>query len=151
MFREAWLISRERPLHRTRSARSSAPLPRSRSDTRGLLLSLSLLGYLLRGPPLDRSPLVLPNTIQAGLGDAVVLVPPSVSRARGPLDSTLVLQILDGIVVAEAVRIDAGALSRRLQGQVGSWRERLRSVVLWAISSVGFSFYLANFADYGVT
>jgi membrane protein len=25
------------------------------------------------------------------------------------------------------------------------------SVVLWAISSVGFSFYLANFADYGVT
>jgi membrane protein len=24
-------------------------------------------------------------------------------------------------------------------------------VVLWAISSVGFSFYLANFADYGVT
>jgi membrane protein len=25
------------------------------------------------------------------------------------------------------------------------------SVVLWAISSVGFSIYLANFADYGVT
>ena len=25
------------------------------------------------------------------------------------------------------------------------------SVVLWAISSVGFSFYLANFADYGIT
>ena len=25
------------------------------------------------------------------------------------------------------------------------------AVVLWAISSVGFSFYLANFADYGVT
>jgi membrane protein len=24
-------------------------------------------------------------------------------------------------------------------------------VVLWAISSVGFSFYLANFANYGVT
>jgi membrane protein len=24
-------------------------------------------------------------------------------------------------------------------------------VVLWAVSSVGFSFYLANFADYGVT
>jgi membrane protein len=24
-------------------------------------------------------------------------------------------------------------------------------VVLWANSSVGFSFYLANFADYGVT
>ena len=62
---------------------------------------------------MDRSPLVLPNTIQAGLGDAVVFVPPGVSRARGPLDSTLVLQVLDGIVVAEAVRIDAGALSRR--------------------------------------
>jgi membrane protein len=38
-------------------------------------------------------------------------------------------------------------------------RQRFRSVglgaalaaVLWAISSVGFSFYLANFADYGVT
>src|SRR5919107_1635519 len=38
-------------------------------------------------------------------------------------------------------------------------RQRYRSVgpgaalcvVLWAISSVGFSFYLANFADYGVT
>jgi membrane protein len=38
-------------------------------------------------------------------------------------------------------------------------RQRIRSVVpgaalsvvLWAISSVGFSFYLANFADYGVT
>jgi membrane protein len=37
--------------------------------------------------------------------------------------------------------------------------QRLRSVVigaalavvLWAICSVGFSFYLANFADYGVT
>jgi membrane protein len=25
------------------------------------------------------------------------------------------------------------------------------AVVLWAISSVGFSFYLANFANYGVT
>jgi membrane protein len=25
------------------------------------------------------------------------------------------------------------------------------AVVLWAISSVGFSFYLANFADYGAT
>jgi membrane protein len=25
------------------------------------------------------------------------------------------------------------------------------AVALWAISSVGFSFYLANFADYGVT
>jgi membrane protein len=25
------------------------------------------------------------------------------------------------------------------------------AVVLWAIASVGFSFYLANFADYGVT
>jgi membrane protein len=38
-------------------------------------------------------------------------------------------------------------------------RQRIRSVVpgaalsvvLWAISSVGFSFYLANFANYGVT
>jgi membrane protein len=38
-------------------------------------------------------------------------------------------------------------------------KQRIRSVVpgaalcmmLWAISSVGFSFYLANFADYGVT
>jgi membrane protein len=38
-------------------------------------------------------------------------------------------------------------------------RQRFRSVVvgaalavvLWAISSVGFSIYLANFADYGVT
>jgi len=38
-------------------------------------------------------------------------------------------------------------------------RQRLRAVglgaalavVLWAVSSVGFSFYLANFADYGVT
>jgi membrane protein len=38
-------------------------------------------------------------------------------------------------------------------------KERFRSVVLgaalavvlWAISSVGFSFYLANFANYGVT
>jgi membrane protein len=37
--------------------------------------------------------------------------------------------------------------------------QRLRSVVpgaalcvvLWAVSSVGFSFYLANFADYGLT
>jgi membrane protein len=25
------------------------------------------------------------------------------------------------------------------------------AVVLWAISSVGFSFYLANFANYGIT
>jgi membrane protein len=25
------------------------------------------------------------------------------------------------------------------------------AVVLWAVSSVGFSIYLANFADYGVT
>ncbi len=58
--------------------------------------------------------------LQAALGDAVVLVPPSVSRTRVPLDGTLVLQLLDGIVVADTVRPDARASSRHVQGQVGT-------------------------------
>src|SRR3712207_6374731 len=117
MFREAWLIRRERTLRWIRSARSSAPLPRSRSDTSAP--SLYALSCFLRNP-LNRSPLALPSTIQAALGDGVVLVLPCVSRTRGPLDGALVLQLLDGIVVADTVRPDARALSRRFQGQVGS-------------------------------
>jgi hypothetical protein len=66
-----------------------------------------------------------PQHLEAPLGDDVVLVSPGVSRTRDPLDGALVLQFLDGIVVAEIVRVNAGASSRRFQGQVGSWRERL--------------------------
>jgi hypothetical protein len=50
-----------------------------------------------------------PQHLQAALGDEVVLVPPGVSRALVPLDGSLVLQILDGIVVALSVRSDTGA------------------------------------------
>src|SRR5215203_7428367 len=73
IFREAWLMLRERPLHRTRSARICAALSRSRTDIRP---PLSPPGCFVRGLPL-----VLPGTLQAALGDDVALVPPGVPRA----------------------------------------------------------------------
>jgi hypothetical protein len=42
----------------------------------------------------------LPQHLQAPLGDDVALVPPGVTRTVVPLDGPLVLQFLDGIVVA---------------------------------------------------
>jgi hypothetical protein len=57
-----------------------------------------------------------PQHLQAALGDEVVLVPPGVSCARGPLDGSLVLQFLYGIVVALTVRVEAAAASRLFQG-----------------------------------
>jgi hypothetical protein len=54
MFREAWFILRELFVHQIRSARRSAALRRSRSGTRGLLLSI--LSELFLGHPFDRSP-----------------------------------------------------------------------------------------------
>ena len=54
--------------------------------------------------------------LQAPLGDEVVLFPPGVSRALVPLDGSLVLQFLDGIVVALTVRVEAAAASRLFQG-----------------------------------
>src|SRR5215216_5382127 len=84
IFREAWLMLRERPLHRTRSARICAALPpRSRTDIRP---PLSPPGCFVR-----RLPLVLPGTLQAALGDYVALVPPGVPRTLVPLDGPLVL------------------------------------------------------------
>jgi hypothetical protein len=91
MLREAWLMLRERPLHLMRSARSSAPLLRSRSDTHP---PLYLLRVLYRGVLGVFSPSPTQHPIQAALGDDVVLVPPGVSRTRVPFDSPLVLQLL---------------------------------------------------------
>jgi hypothetical protein len=42
----------------------------------------------------------MPSTIQAALGDYVVLVLSGVPRSLVPLDGALVLQILYGVVVA---------------------------------------------------
>jgi hypothetical protein len=42
----------------------------------------------------------MPGTIQAALGDDVVLVPSGVPRSLVPLDGALILQILNGVVVA---------------------------------------------------
>jgi hypothetical protein len=120
MFREAWLIRRERPLRWICSARSSAPLARSRSVTCSLLHSISS-GLLSSWEPLGPlSSRALPSIVQAALSDDAVLVFPGVSRTHGPLDGALVLQLLDGLVVADTVRPDANALSRCLQGQVRS-------------------------------
>src|ERR687897_486217 len=58
--------------------------------------------------------------LQATLGDEVVLVPPGVSRALVPLDGSLVLQVLYGIVVALTVRADAGAFGRFQKGEACS-------------------------------
>jgi hypothetical protein len=54
-------------------------------------------------------------------------VPHRNGEATGPdrLQGFDVLQLLDGIVVAETVRTDAHALRRRFQGHVRSWGERL--------------------------
>ena len=71
------------------------------------------------GNPLNR--LALPGTSQATLGFDVVLVPSGVPRPLVPLDGALVLQILDGIVVVEAVGVDPGAASSSFTGQGGSW------------------------------
>jgi hypothetical protein len=57
-----------------------------------------------------------PQHLQAALGDEVVLVPSGVSRALVPLDGSLVLQLLYGIVVALTVRVEAAAASRLFQG-----------------------------------
>src|SRR5918995_2500932 len=105
---------RERPLHLIRSARSSACLPRSRSDTRPLLLSL-----ILEQPRLTLSDSSSPSPtriIQASPGDEVVFVPPGVSRTGVPCDGTVVLQILYGVVVALTVRPDTGAFCRFQKG-----------------------------------
>src|SRR5215207_2518942 len=87
IFREAWLMLCERPLHRTRSARISAALSRSRTDIRPP--SLYLLWVVFLGDsPLDRSP--LPSTVQATLDDDLVLAPLGVSRTLVPLDGIVV-------------------------------------------------------------
>src|SRR5215217_8811832 len=117
MLLEARLMLRERPLHRTRSARSSAPLSRSRSDTRTPLpcnpqTTSAYPGWLYSGTT---------QVMQATLGDEVVLIPPGVWRTLVPLDCALVLQIVYGVVVALTVRSDTGAFSRFEKGEVGSW------------------------------
>ena len=43
---------------------------------------------------------VFPQHLQAAPGNEVVLIPPGVSRTLVPLDCALVLQILDGVVLA---------------------------------------------------
>src|SRR5918993_3640688 len=115
MLREAWVASRERSLHRTRSARSSAPLLRSRSDTLPPLYLLRVFCRKAFGvfPPTQ-------HPIQAALGDYVVLVPPGVPRARVPFDGPFILQVLQGIVVALAVWADAGAFRRLRKEQTAS-------------------------------
>ena len=123
MFREAWLVIRECPRHLIRSARNSAALLRSRSDTRPP--SVFARNCFLWGSS-DRSYLALAAVVQAAPGDDVVLGPPSVPRALVPLYGALVLQLPDGIVVARTARIYADALRRRWQGQEGSWRDRMR-------------------------
>src|SRR5215217_1582317 len=106
MFRETRLMLRERPLHRIRSARSSAPLSRSRSDTCTPRLSnpqtasADSLGWFYSGTT---------QFIQAALGNEVMLIPPGASRTRVPFYGTFVFQIVYGIVVALTVRPDAGA------------------------------------------
>src|SRR5688500_13373030 len=82
MFLEAWLMVCERPLHRTRYAHISAALSRSLS---GIRPPLSPPGWSRRGFLPDRAPLAMPSTIQAALGDDVVLVPSGVPRALVPL------------------------------------------------------------------
>src|SRR5215203_2148823 len=105
---------RERPLHLIRSARSSACLPCSLSDTQRLLLSLILEQLRLS---LSESSFPSPTRIiQASPGDEVVFVPPSVSRTGVPFDGAVVLQILYGIVVALTVRPDTGAFCRFQKG-----------------------------------
>src|SRR5215212_9474828 len=52
-----------------------------------------------------------------------------------------------GVVLSLVYRFGPDAKQRFRSVVVGA----ALAVVLWAISSVGFSFYLANFADYGVT
>src|SRR5919112_5804765 len=105
---------RERPLQLIRSARSSAYLPRSLSDTRRFLLSLIL--EQLRLTLSDSSFPSPTRKIQASPGDEVVFVPPSVSRTLVPLDCALVLQILYGVVVALTVRPDTSAFCRFQKG-----------------------------------
>src|SRR5829696_4510726 len=104
----------ERPLHLIRSARSSACLPCSLSDTQRLLLSL-----ILEQPRLTLSDSSSPSptrVIQASPGDEVVFVPPSVSCTGVPFDCTLELQILYGVVVALTVRPDSGTSCRFQKG-----------------------------------
>src|SRR5215217_4428750 len=89
MLLEARLMLRERPLHRTRSARSSAPLSRSRSDTRTPLpcnpqTTPAYPGWLYSGTT---------QVMQATLGDEVVLIPPGVSRTLVPLDCPLAFDV----------------------------------------------------------
>ena len=97
---------RERPFHRTRSARSSALLLSNPHTTS------AYLGWLYSGAT---------QVMQATLGDEVMLIPPGVSRTLVPLDCVLVLQIVYGVVVALTVRSDTGAFSRFEKGEVGSW------------------------------
>jgi membrane protein len=52
-----------------------------------------------------------------------------------------------GVVLSLVYRFGPDAKQRFRSVVVGA----ALAVVLWAVSSVGFSFYLANFADYGVT
>jgi hypothetical protein len=115
MLLEALLMLRERPLQRIRSARSSAPLLRSRSDTRTPSLTLKQLLLILDGYYSGTT-----QVIQATLGDEVVLVPPGVSRTLVPFYGTLVFQIVYDIVVALSVRPDTGAFSRIQKGEAGS-------------------------------
>src|SRR5215218_1651850 len=79
-----------------------------------------------------------PQHLQAPPGDEVVFVTPGVSRALVPLDCALVLQILDGVVVALTVRSDTGAFCRFEKGEVGSWYECVCPVVFGVYLLSGF-------------
>jgi len=71
-----------------------------------------------------------------------VFVPPGVSGTLVPLDSALVLQVLDGVVVALTVRSDTGAFCRVQKGEAerrvpgrnvcAPWRS---ACICWAASS----------------
>ena len=100
---------RERPLHRILSARCSAPLLRSPSDTPTPSLSFSITLKLPLLTLLDGYCSSTTQVMQAAPGYEVVFVPPGVSRTLVPLDGALILQIFYGIVVALAVRPDADA------------------------------------------
>ena len=105
---------RERPLHLIRSARRSAPLSLSRSDTSTHPVSLILKQLPLTLVDGYRSGTT--QVIEAAPGYEVVFVPPGVFGALVPLDGALVLQIVYGIVVALTVRADTGAFSRFQKG-----------------------------------
>ncbi|HEX2742602.1 MAG TPA: YihY/virulence factor BrkB family protein [Rubrobacter sp.] len=98
------------------------------------LVVLVAIGLMLVGPRLIER-----ITELVGLDEVFVLL-------WGWLRFPVALSLL-GVVLSLVYRFGPDAGVRFRSVRLGA----ALAVLLWAISSVGFSFYLANFADYGVT